>query len=33
MKPKGLLPCSLELSTGPYPESGESNPYHSILFH
>jgi hypothetical protein len=32
MKPEGLLPCSQEPSTGPYPERDECNPYHSIPF-
>jgi hypothetical protein len=31
MQPEGSLPCSQELSTGPYPESYQSNPYHPIL--
>jgi hypothetical protein len=31
MEPEGLLPCSEELSTGPYPELDQSNPYHPIL--
>jgi hypothetical protein len=31
MEPEDLLPCSQELSTGPYPEPDESNPYRFIL--
>jgi hypothetical protein len=31
MEPEGLLPCSQELSTDPYPEPDGSSPYHSIL--
>jgi hypothetical protein len=31
MEPEGSLPCSQELSTGPYPEPDRSNPYYSIL--
>jgi hypothetical protein len=32
MQPDGLLPCSQELSTGPYPESDQSSPYNPILY-
>jgi hypothetical protein len=32
MEPKGSLPWSQGLSTGPYPELDESSPYHSTLF-
>jgi hypothetical protein len=32
MEHEGLLPRSQEPSTGPYPEPGQSSPYHSILF-
>jgi hypothetical protein len=28
MKPEGSLPCSQELSTGPYPKPNRSSPYH-----
>jgi hypothetical protein len=31
MEPEGLLPCSQDASTGPYPEQDQSNPYHPIL--
>jgi hypothetical protein len=31
IEPEGSLPCSQEPSTGPYPESDRSNPYHPIL--
>jgi hypothetical protein len=33
MEPEGSLPCSQELSVGPYPEPDESSPYHPILLH
>jgi hypothetical protein len=29
-EPEGLLPCSQERSTGPYPDPDQSNPYHPI---
>jgi hypothetical protein len=31
MEPKGSLPCSQELSAGPYTEPDKSNPYHHIV--
>jgi hypothetical protein len=31
IEPESLLPCSQEPSTGPYPESDQSNPYHVVL--
>jgi hypothetical protein len=31
MESEGLLPCSKELSTGPYSEPDQSNPYYPIL--
>jgi hypothetical protein len=31
MEPERSLPCSQEPSTGSYPESDQSNPYHTIL--
>jgi hypothetical protein len=31
MEPEGSLPYSQEPSTGPYPEPGQSNPYHPII--
>jgi hypothetical protein len=32
MESEGSLPCSQELSTGPYSEPAQSNPYYPILF-
>jgi hypothetical protein len=31
MEPEGSLPCSQELSIGPYPEPDQSSQYNSIL--
>jgi hypothetical protein len=31
MEPESSLPCSQEPSTGPYPESDQSSPYHHNL--
>jgi hypothetical protein len=31
IEPEGLLPCSQDPSTGPYPEPDQSSPYHPIL--
>jgi hypothetical protein len=31
MEPEGSLSCSLEPTTGPYPELYQSSPYHPIL--
>jgi hypothetical protein len=28
---EGSFPCSQEPSTGPYPESNQSSPYHAML--
>jgi hypothetical protein len=33
MEPAGLLPCSQAPSTGPYPNTDQSSPYHHILSH
>jgi hypothetical protein len=30
MEPEDWLPCSQEPSSGPYPEPGQSSPYHPI---
>jgi hypothetical protein len=32
MELEGLLPCSRESCTSPYPDKNESNPYNPILF-
>jgi hypothetical protein len=32
MDPEGLLPCSQELATGPYPEPEDFSPHTYILF-
>jgi hypothetical protein len=31
MEPEGPLPCLQEPITSPYPEPGQSSPYHSVL--
>jgi hypothetical protein len=31
MEPKDSLPCSQELTTGPYPQPVESNPHHALI--
>jgi hypothetical protein len=33
MEPKGLLPCSQEPSTGPYPELDQTSGIYSKLVH
>jgi hypothetical protein len=32
MEPEGLIPCSQEPSTTPYPEPYQSNPHYPIHF-
>jgi hypothetical protein len=32
MEPEGLLSCSQEPSTGPYPELDQSSTYHPIIY-
>jgi hypothetical protein len=32
MEPEVSLPCSQELSSGPYPEPDQSNPYHHPIY-
>jgi hypothetical protein len=32
MEPEGALPCLQGPSSGPFPESDESSPYHPILY-